>query len=226
MTAPRATVRPHGAARYRHGPDEHGTEGKPCRCKTCREAKRRYEARRSRLIAYGQWEGYLDAAGTRRRLQALMFNGWTMAKLTARLGVSRELEGIVKERSVLVYPATAEAVKALYDELWNRQPPQAGRYDRMGATRARRRALALGYQPAGAWDDEPGPHYIDDPAATPVPGCIRKERREWGALTEEAVELNELGEHVEMIAIRLGVKPETVERTLQRAGQAPWKAAA
>lgn len=219
-TRRRKTTRPHGTVRYRHGPDENGTPGRPCRCAACRDAKRVYEAHRTRMIAYGRWEGYADATGTRRRVQALMRNGWPLAKLAARLGVSREFETVARGETGQVYPATAEAVRALYDELWDQSPPREARYDRMGSTRARNRAIALGYQPVGAWDDSPGPHFIDDPAAVPVPGCVRQDKRQYGSLTEEAAELAGHGEHPEMIAVRLGTSVKSVERTLTRIREA------
>lgn len=214
----RETPRPHGVVRYRHGPGEDGTPGKGCRCPACRDAKAAYERHRTRMIAYGRWGGYTDAAGTRRRIQALMRNGWPLAKLTARLGVSREFESVVRGATDRVYPATAAAVAALYDELWDQAPPREARYDRMGSTRARNHAVARGWQPVGAWDDDPGsPHFIDDPDARPVPGCVRTERREWGAVAAETLELAGQGEHPDLIAARLGTTVKTVKRTLERA---------
>jgi hypothetical protein len=223
--------RPHGASRYRHGPGWDGTPGKGCRCTVCRRGRKAEEARRHQLIAAGEWEGYADASGTRRRIQALMRCGWPLAKLEARLGVSREIEEVVRPGGrVVVRPFTARAVAALYDELWDQPPPRAGRYDRAGSTRARNRAVAGGWPPPLGWDETPGPHCIDDPDATPAPGWERGERREWGVVTADAVELAGFGVDPELIAVRLGVKAATVERALERyravLGQALRKEAA
>ena len=215
---PRKTTRPHGAGRYRHGPGEDGAPGKKCRCLVCRRARKAEDVRRERLIACGQWEGYADATGTRRRLQALMRCGWPLARLSARLGVSRELEAIVRPGGPPAIRAfTARAVAALYDELWDQVPPRQGRQYRAGSTRAVNRAVAEGWPPPQAWEDDPGPHCIDDPAAVPAPGWERQDRREWGALAEEAAELGAQGENPEMIAARLGASVGTVTRTLERA---------
>ena len=217
------SVRPHGMTRYKNGPDQHGNPGRGCRCAACRAAVNAYERNRVRQIAYGRWQARTDAAGTRRRVQALMRAGWALGALGARAGRTRKaMAKILTYRNVS--PATAAWVRELYDDLWDRPPPEATRLEKGAATKARNYAREHGFAPVGAWDDDPGsPHFIDDPDAVPVPGCVRGDRPEWGALTENAVELAGQGEHVEMIAQRLGVKAKTVERTLQRAGQQPWR---
>lgn len=204
---------------------EHGTRTRylngRCRCPACREAKRVYEAHRNRMIAYGRWEHPVDATGTRRRLQALVWCGWSLARLSARLGGNDELaRKILGHRRVTA--ATERAARVLYGELWDQAPPEDGPWDRRAAARARNYARRHGFVPPAAWDDDE----IDDPAATPADGWERQGKRRYGVLAEEAVELTVLREHPEAIAVRLGVTPETVERTLQRAGQAPWRAAA
>ena len=160
----------HGLTRYKKGPDEHGTEGKGCRCATCLGANRAWQRNQRRMIAYGRWEGWADAAGTQRRIQALMWNGWSMGLLSARLGCDRQvLRKKLHDRGRFT-AATVRAVRALYEELWDQPPPERDRFGRRNATMARRYARERGWCPAAAWDDDPGPHYIDDPAAVPVPG--------------------------------------------------------
>ena len=223
MNAPRPTGREHGLTRYKHGPDQHDQPGKGCRCTQCREASAAYERHRTRKMAYGQWNHLPHAAGTRRRLQALIWAGWTWAELAARYGCTQKAlrKKLACQR---VSTHTAAAVAALFDELWNQAPPEGTPQERRVATLARQYARDRGYVPTWAWDwddeDPGGPHYIDNPDAVPVPGCVRGHRRERG-ITEAAVELTQLREHPEAIAVRLGVTPETVERTLQRAGCAP-----
>jgi hypothetical protein len=206
----------HGTpARYQRGPDEHGQPGKGCRCTPCREANTAYSGRRSRLIAYGRWQYQLDAAGTRRRLQALIWNGWSAAALAARYGCTRRAV-----RKMLAYervsPATAAKVRALCAGLQYQPPPQGTPHERRAVTMARRYAREHGFAPIGAWDDEPGPHFIDDPAAVPVPGAERGERRERGALYDEAVELLGFGLDLNQAAERLGVEKSTLSTTLSR----------
>lgn len=212
MTA-RVAGREHGtAARYKKGPDEYGTAGKGCRCAPCTRAAGDYRSHRARMIAYGRWEHQVDATGTRRRIEALVWCGWSLARLSARLGTSdSHARKILTSRRVAA--ATERAVRELYRELWSQAPPEAAPYDRRAASRARSFARARGWVPPAAWDDDE----IDDPAARPAEGWERGDRREYGALAEEAAELAGHGEHPEMIAVRLAASVKTVERTLIRA---------
>ncbi|MEV4181665.1 hypothetical protein AB0J28_09480 [Streptosporangium canum] len=68
---------------------------------------------------------------------------------------------------------------------------------------ARKRAMAAGWVPLGAWED------IDDPAAVPVLG-ERTPRDE--ALFEDSAELVAQGYTVEQAAERLGVKAGYLRR--------------
>lgn len=93
----------------------------------------------------------LPAAGTHRRLQALMALGWPLSVIAKRLGVHHDrIRQYLIQRSV--YATTAARVAALYDELSMTPGP---------SVRARREAARRGYVPPLAWDDET----IDDPAA-------------------------------------------------------------
>ena len=156
----------HGLTRYKHGPDEHGIPGRGCRCAECSAANLAYGRRRDRLIAYGRWAALDPAAGTRRRLQALVFNGWSVRQLAARLGRTQPNLRLTLHRSRRVRPDVAAAVRVLYDELWDQVPPGRDRFERRSVTMARRYARERGWVPALAWDDDE----IDDPAAVPVPG--------------------------------------------------------
>jgi hypothetical protein len=206
------TDRAHGTrARYAKGPAEDGTPGRGCLCAPCTRAGAEYRARRARLIAYGRWEHRVDATGTRRRVQALAWCGWSLARLSARLGGDESLaRKILRRRQVTA--ATARAVRELYDELWDQAPPEDDPWDARAAVRARNYARTRGFAPPQAWDDDE----IDDPAASPAEGWERQGKRRYGSLTEEAVELNAQGEHPEMIAARLGSSVTTVQRTLER----------
>ncbi|WP_018685430.1 helix-turn-helix domain-containing protein [Actinokineospora enzanensis] len=136
----------------RHG-DEVAYQGHGCRCEDAREANRLY---RKRLRENRSLPRLVDATGTRRRIQALMVLGWSLAALTARLGLARtnySLKRILDQQHVR--RTTAERVSALYDELWGCPGP---------SDQVREVALAAGYCSALAWDDET----IDDPTARPV----------------------------------------------------------
>lgn len=109
----------------------------------------------------------IDGTGTRRRLQALVAAGWSQAALAAKLDMSAGNFGSLihghrrKAGAGRVLAFTHRAVAALYDELWDAQPPTGrGRHD------AARAAQRYGWPPPAAWDDDT----IDDPDATPALG--------------------------------------------------------
>ena len=158
-------TRAHGTSnRYHNGPDELGQPGKGCRCPACRRCVADLKNRRTRLRAYGQWEPPLvDAAGTRRRIEAMMYIGLPLAWQAARLGLSTEglRQKMDKYRSVT--PATAAKVTALSREMHRRPLPEWTPAERRSAERARAHARRMGFVPLYAWDD------IDDPDARPVP---------------------------------------------------------
>lgn len=105
----------------------------------------------------------VDAAGTRRRIQALVAIGWSQSRIGHLIGM--EPTNFTRTiRSDRVHADTARKIKALYDELWNQ--PQTGTdwHSKAAATRARNYAKNHGWLPPLAWDDET----IDDPATLPA----------------------------------------------------------
>ncbi len=204
-------TRPHGSlSRYKGGPDEHGTEGKGCHCIPCRAANTAWKAKHARLTAYGLWQPYEDATGTRRRIQALIWNGQSMAVLARRLGCQRrEVRELLFIRRH-VTPQTAEKIRALYRELWDQPPPGETPREKQAAAKARKYARARGWVPPLAWDN------IDDPDSVPVPGWERGERRERGTLAAEALDLIGFGLDLGQAAERLGVDRSTLSTTLSR----------
>ena len=163
-------TRPHGdLTRYTYGPDEHGNPG-PCHCAECRAANADWHRNRTRLIAYGQWEPYEDPAGTRRRIGALMRNGWSMGQIAVHAGRRRGEIHRILVRSPRVTKRIGQEFRVLYDKLWDVAPPEETPHEKMAAVKARKYAREHGFAGAWAWDDDPGPHWIDDPAATPAAG--------------------------------------------------------
>jgi lambda repressor-like predicted transcriptional regulator len=201
-----------GLTRYKHGPDEDGTPGRGCRCGRCGEANNAWQRHRYRMAAYGR-DSLASAAGTQRRLQALMRCGWSLGLLSARLGQSRQVLRLTLHRSERVTAATARAVRELYDELWDQPPPEGNRFERRAATMARQYARERGWPLPAAWDDDE----IDDPAAAPAEGWERRDGvRRWGVLAEDAAHLLAAGEEPEWVAERLGVSPKTLGTVLMR----------
>src|SRR6476661_2322646 len=74
--------------------------------------------------------------GTHRRLQALVVTGWSQAKLGGRLGMTPANFAAMMRRDQ-VTAATERAARAVYDQLWNRPPPETGQREKIAAARAR-----------------------------------------------------------------------------------------
>lgn len=64
----------------------------------------------------------VDSAGTHRRVQALVTNGWSQARLAAQLALTGSNFATMMRRGQ-VTAATARAVRELYDQLWDKAPP-------------------------------------------------------------------------------------------------------
>ena len=113
----------------------------------------------------------IDGTGTIRRLRALIAVGWSGPQIAARMGYSdTNFYHLVHSRE-RVYVSTALRVREVYDELWDQDPPQGTRFERAAVTRAKRTALALGWAPPMAWDDD----RIDDPKYKVSKSVLRKE---------------------------------------------------
>ncbi|WP_433520086.1 hypothetical protein ACQP2T_63840 (plasmid) [Nonomuraea sp. CA-143628] len=98
---------------------------------------------------------WVDAAGSRRRLQALAAAGWSMKSLAARVGLHQSTFGeIASGRRQQATVATARLVAGLYDELWNRPSPASTRDERRAFQRVKGHAAKHGWVPAAAWDDD------------------------------------------------------------------------
>lgn len=153
----------------------------------------------------------LPNVGTRRRLEALVAVGWSMKALAFRLGrPSPSLRRTM--RSELVLAATARAVTALYDELWDQAPPASTAYKAAAVAKTKRYAVDHGWAPPLAWDDDT----IDDPTAQPS-GVAPTQHR--AADLDDVEHLALAGAGIEEIARRVGTNPRSLERRLFRAGR-------
>lgn len=106
----------------------------------------------------------VDGVGTRRRLQALMCLGWSQSRLAEKLNYSpRNFNHLIHgKRTVTV--RNARNTRALYDQLWNQEPPSGNRWQRSSISRAKAYAAEHGWVPPMAWSDDE----LDDPRATPA----------------------------------------------------------
>lgn len=153
----------------------------------------------------------IDATGTRRRLQALVASGRSLRTLADRLRMRHASVALIAsgERRE-VYPATARAVADLYDQLWDRPPPQSTKAERISVAKARAFASRRQWAVAAAWDDDT----IDHPDARPDLGA--KTRRS-DALAEDSDWLLTQGFTLEQIAERFGVLRDTLDKARERA---------
>lgn len=105
---------------------------------------------------------YVDARGTRRRLQALHALGYPMDQIERITGFSKtNLSKVIYGHRSWVTGDTAEKVRAAYEAACMRLPDSPDRIVRGHITKARERARSLGWAPPLAWDDidrDPAPH--------------------------------------------------------------------
>lgn len=123
-----------------------------CTCPTAREIVSRYNKRREA----GYVLPLIDATGTRRRLQALAYDGWALERLAAMAEAGPETFGRVQRnaRGPKVRPETAAKVRALFDRLAASQG---------GSARTASHARRQGWLPWHVWEAVD----IDDPDALP-----------------------------------------------------------
>ncbi len=94
----------------------------------------------------------VDATGTRRRLQALVAVGWTVAWLAGDLGRSRtNLRRSMTSHTVTA--RTAQRVSDMYERLWDAEPPDQLASQRRASEAARAHAARQRWLPPLAWDD-------------------------------------------------------------------------
>jgi len=145
---------------------------------------------------------YVDATGTRRRLQALARLGWSARAIAKRLGrMDPNTYVLIRAgRTTTVRGRTVDDVRRLYDELWDQQGP---------SERTRRWAAEQRYALPMEWDDDE----IDDPTAKPR-RFVKKGR---GVQLEDVEFLLGMGETMQAIAHRLGVSRDAIDQILHRA---------
>jgi len=105
-----------------------------------------------------------DATGTRRRLHALIAMGHPAMSLARCLEITpRRVRDIVGGTTPTVTPQMREAVRDLYDQMWDRRSAECTAAQRRAAAAARARAARNGWPPPMGLDDD----QIDDPAYCP-----------------------------------------------------------
>ncbi|MDR1213731.1 MAG: hypothetical protein LBK54_06590 [Propionibacteriaceae bacterium] len=160
--------------------------------------------------------------GTRRRIQALVAQGWDLSVLAGELGVTRKhLWRVVwGERSAS--DILIDDVAGVYDRLWGVDPVSCGVSRHQVAT-TRLWAAEAGWVGPLCWDDDE----IDDPAAAPAGlsggldgpvEVVDPVVASAAALAESLLELLAAGVHPDVAAARCGYRQrESVIRRLRRA---------
>lgn len=151
----------------------------------------------------------VDATGTVRRLQALVYMGWTSPQLAGMLACQpSHLNRMLTVTTV--QERTRVAVAALYDRLWDQQPP-ANTSDRRGhIRRARTRAKKYGWVGPLAWDDDT----IDAPDAAP----------EQEPAAQEADRLDETAVEAALQGEKPGLSPRERRAVIERLHHRNWSA--
>lgn len=142
----------------------------------------------------------VDSTGSIRRLRALARIGYGGPQITESLGLadSTALSSLYSGKAKYVTARRALAIADLFNKLEMTEGPSRV---------ARQRATVKGWPLPLQWDEDT----IDDPAAPPIYGS------NFSTAKERLEELQDMGvRDIREIANRLDVKPESVERQLQR----------
>ncbi|MCR6647772.1 MAG: hypothetical protein NVV70_06385 [Cellulomonas sp.] len=121
---------------------------------TAKVARAILSVRPESILARPHGPGFVPNLGARRRIQALLALGWTHAGITARMGTKTTSQLVLHQVGDWIARETHDAVVSAYAALAMTPGP---------SERTRRRAVARGYAPPLAWDDD----NLDDPNAQP-----------------------------------------------------------
>lgn len=110
--------------------------------------------------------GPINVIGSRRRLQALAWAGWSPRAIAAHTGLSMLQVCRIRSDSAIrstirVDVATAAKINSTFAAWWDKRPPEGTARERQAAARVRGHADREGWVAACAWDN------IDNPAERP-----------------------------------------------------------
>jgi hypothetical protein len=95
---------------------------------------------------------HVPAIGSRRRVQALVCEGWSVSRQAALLGVTQPNFLRVLSQAH-VRKSTHDKIDALYRRLDGHAPPQGSQGEKISAAKAVARARRQGWMPRAWWDD-------------------------------------------------------------------------
>lgn len=177
-------------------PCEHGLQAyreDRCRCIICRQTV---------ALRYAPPTTLIDGTGTARRIQALVFIGYSLQEIQERLGF--DVAHIAHAHHPRVTVGPARAVLHLYNELWRK--PQNVPY-------RRKYARARGWVGPLSWDDDT----IEDPAVRPA--GIRPSQTNGVFPFDDLEEMIRRRISMDEITAITGTTPDAVYQRLYRAGR-------
>lgn len=186
-----------------------------CRC----PAARKQASLRSKEYRLRKLRGqslFVDACGTRRRLQALWAIGWRSSDIAqhtngTRIGERMTAQAVTKAgQQDVVHVKTAQAVRQVYDQLWRTPGP---------SEQNRARSARRGWPTPLELDDD----HLDDPDYRPrlhrlTPRIAVRQRRE--LIRETIAHLTAQGVSARQIAEHVGISQRAVVRHRERLRQA------
>jgi DNA-binding CsgD family transcriptional regulator len=97
----------------------------------------------------------LDAGGTRLRLRSLVAMGHTSVRISRAMGVHPEtVRHLIGGRTVTVAPEVHQAAVWVFEQWWDKAPPERTPCERRAASGARLRAARGNWCTAAGMDDE------------------------------------------------------------------------
>lgn len=151
----------------------------------------------------------VPALGTHRRVQALVARGWSVSRIGERLGWTPANFWSLMQKGT-VGAATHIAVAALYEQLWDQEPPRGEWHEKAAYTRAVNYATRRGWLPPLAWDD------ID---TDPTPEAEQSEQTKGERVLEDVEWLLESGEPAAQVALAVDRKPDAIAKLAERHGR-------
>jgi len=181
------------------GRNRHGTN-EPLRSQVLRSTANRILA----IPLDADHRGYgvrIDSTGSLRRLRALHAIGWTQTEIARRIGWTvKNLNRYFISDPAMINRSTAHKISRVFDQLQLIPGP---------SQRSRDHAKAQGWPPPLAWDEDA----IDDPSAVPDVGALVTV-----PFLEKYEELRDLGYNDLQIFRKWSIKPESLNRQLDRHG--------
>lgn len=112
---------------------------------------------------WGGCNGIISALAAQRMLQALSARGFSLAVMAEQIDTSVFSVDLIRNgKRTRIRMSMNNAISKAYKRLWDANPVEFG-VTPSGATQARNHAIAQGWPPPAAWDDEE----LSDPKAQP-----------------------------------------------------------